>query len=498
MNRVKLPISKILVEDRQRQDLGDIPALADSLARYGLIQPVVINQDNRLLAGGRRLAAALYLKWTEIDVVYKETLSLDEAFELELEENVRRKDMSWQERALNIYKIYRIKKDKAAIDGVKWGMIETGELLGMSKTHTNYCILVAKELLKSPDCKGPYWEAETIHDAWRYMLRLEQDRIQAELARRAKERANDIPDDIVPILGDYVALDGLPIPEETIDLAYEDAKRRYLSNPHNDSEKFDEYYKSKNNDREVQENTILLSNRYFMGDGIKFMVANREAFDHLITDIPYGVDMDMLNQQNPHGGMVDLDTIIDEHDVEYNMELIEQFFPAAFRCLKDNSFCITWCDQMVWQKMFDIATRAGFTVQRWPVTWNKLHRCMNQSAQYNFTKSTEIAMVCRKGNAVMMNPALVSVVSASNEEMKKLIGHPFAKPYECWAFFIHHCTFDGQLILDPFAGRGSSILSFLRMNRRAMGVEIQQEHYHALLENIKKYYISINSKAVFK
>ena len=62
-----LRIDKIIVGDRLRQELGDIDALATSIADVGLIHPIVIDQDNRLLAGYRRLAACRQLGLVEIE-----------------------------------------------------------------------------------------------------------------------------------------------------------------------------------------------------------------------------------------------------------------------------------------------------------------------------------------------------------------------------------------------------------------------------------------------
>ena len=115
MNRTALPINEIVVEDRFRRDLGDISGLADSIRRVGLIQPVVINQAKRLIAGGRRLAAVTSLGHTVIDVVYKETLTVDELHEAELEENVRRKDMNWTERCLLVARIHELKQHRGAL-----------------------------------------------------------------------------------------------------------------------------------------------------------------------------------------------------------------------------------------------------------------------------------------------------------------------------------------------------------------------------------------------
>ena len=49
-------IDEIVVGERHRRDLGDIDALARRMADLGLLQPIVIKPDDRLLAGHRRLA----------------------------------------------------------------------------------------------------------------------------------------------------------------------------------------------------------------------------------------------------------------------------------------------------------------------------------------------------------------------------------------------------------------------------------------------------------
>jgi ParB family chromosome partitioning protein len=51
-----------------RHDLGDIGALAESIRRFGLLDPILITKDNRLMAGGRRLEACKLLGWETIPV----------------------------------------------------------------------------------------------------------------------------------------------------------------------------------------------------------------------------------------------------------------------------------------------------------------------------------------------------------------------------------------------------------------------------------------------
>ena len=65
---MNLEISKIKLKKRIRKDTGDMKSLMDSLVKYGLINPVVVNSKYELLAGRRRLLAAKKLKWKTIDV----------------------------------------------------------------------------------------------------------------------------------------------------------------------------------------------------------------------------------------------------------------------------------------------------------------------------------------------------------------------------------------------------------------------------------------------
>ena len=45
-----LKLSEIKVENRLREDLGDINGLAEAIRRFGLIQPVIINQEKTVWA----------------------------------------------------------------------------------------------------------------------------------------------------------------------------------------------------------------------------------------------------------------------------------------------------------------------------------------------------------------------------------------------------------------------------------------------------------------
>ncbi len=64
----KLTINEITVRNRHRKNLGDVESLAASIKQVGLLHPIVVRSDGRLIAGGRRLAACKRLGWQSVPV----------------------------------------------------------------------------------------------------------------------------------------------------------------------------------------------------------------------------------------------------------------------------------------------------------------------------------------------------------------------------------------------------------------------------------------------
>jgi N6-adenosine-specific RNA methylase IME4 len=83
-------IDQIQIGFRYRKDLGDLRSLADSIGEVGLLHPVVVTMEGRLIAGQRRLEACRSLGWTEIPVTVVDLL---QAARGEAHENFVRKDL---------------------------------------------------------------------------------------------------------------------------------------------------------------------------------------------------------------------------------------------------------------------------------------------------------------------------------------------------------------------------------------------------------------------
>lgn len=89
----ELPIGEIRVRSRHRRDLGDLSDLKTSMEKLGLLHPIVINAECRLIAGERRLKAAKELGWSAVPVrVVRNWAETILALEAERDENTCRKD----------------------------------------------------------------------------------------------------------------------------------------------------------------------------------------------------------------------------------------------------------------------------------------------------------------------------------------------------------------------------------------------------------------------
>lgn len=507
MSKIHLKLSEITILPQPRKVFRDISALADDIREHGLLQSPTITPSKRLLMGERRFRACKLLGLESIDFnVHEKELSDDEILEIQVAENVARDDLSWQERALSMLDIYTLKRARGALEGWSWGQREASALFKIQLGTVNYVLRVAARLkaeLELSEEKRKYCKFDSAADAYRNgLLAEEEDRLLAELAKREQSSVNTAvdlsqphvpssnPAEIATIITTWCDL------ESSSNFDKDEARLRYESNPLN-TIPYDDYLTERNKSIENQNNTIYLSSRIIHADSIDYMNSHEAMFDHILTDIPYAIEMDNLEQSD--GSITGVERTTEAHSVQENLSLHERFFPAAFKCTKEKSYVITFCDMMEFRRMVDLAEAAGFTCQRWPLIWPKTI-AMNSSAHCNTTKNYEIALICHKPGATFVNKLNTSFLPiVSSAEAKKLTGHVFAKPFEVTRILCETISHPGQRILEPFAGGGSMVLEMLRLKREVFAVEKFEHQYNALLENVKReYYLKLNKNYIFK
>lgn len=101
-------------------------AIKESMALYGQLQPLILEDGNELVDGLHRLVAARALGWLTVWAVSKDKMDEYTARCIELEANIRRKEMTWQEQAASLAELHKI---KSAADP-NWGQDQTAQLAG--------------------------------------------------------------------------------------------------------------------------------------------------------------------------------------------------------------------------------------------------------------------------------------------------------------------------------------------------------------------------------
>ena len=75
--------------------------------------------------------------------------------------------------------------------------------------------------------------------------------------------------------------------------------------------------------------------------------------------------------------------------------------------------------------------------------------------------------------------------SGANVEDKKQYLHPTCKPIERLSHFIINSSKEGDVILDPFAGSGSTLIAAKRLNRKYIGFEIDEKWFKVSQERLQ-------------
>lgn len=456
---ITLPLHEIDATNRVRQiDRAHAADLAESIYEDGvLLHPIVVTKDKKLIAGGHRLAAFQFLKqtypddarWENIPVTYIEDQASDlspaKGLRLELEENIRRLDMKWQDKVIGIYQYHKLRiKERRIEGGDKWTQAMTGRMLKLSQGHVSPLLYLAEKMMANLD--SPLWSMDSMQLALEHLVKEKLDSAQRILVRSAQANRPAAPAPL-PVVDDEEE----EAPTLTPTISFGGSKPKPQS----------------------QSPSITLeaaSELYWHGNCLEYLhecAQEGKTFDHIITDPPFGIDMNNLDQTSS------IDRVADTHEVANNVQMLELFLRLAYKVLPESGFLAMWYDLDHHEKLAKWATDAGFLVCRWPFIWCKTSPCRNSAAQYNITKATEVCYIFRKKDAVISEKLTKNYVLAASDPSAT---HPFYKPVEVWMPLIETFTHPGQTILDPFAGEGSFAVAALSAGRHVQLVEIEEKH----------------------
>jgi ParB-like chromosome segregation protein Spo0J len=367
-----IPLSSI--DFTANRDMGDLSGLQDSLRRLGTIHPPALSKYTapdgstryKPVAGRRRLHALRANGVTELfhnsildperpGFAFKDEVPEDELQEATLDENLYRLKPKWQEDCLLVADVHELKRKKHGTN--EWGVRQTASLLGegYGKSNVSLALNVAKLLrAKDPEILA----AENLMEANTIRIKRQEDKALAELQKRVQlpktEAKPTGPVDVSSFLdsfsvstqgGDSTEPNNRPSGVAVLPGANVPSVAPGIQNGPLVS---------------APPVSVPLSKMFFNMDFRKAYRLNLQV-NHIVTDIPYGIDMKNLNAS------VKLDSVLDEHEVGANIDLMYPFLKFAYDTLLPHGFCVFFYDLDHHEKLQTWAKEFGFKVQRWPL-----------------------------------------------------------------------------------------------------------------------------------
>lgn len=485
---LSIPITLCDEGDRARKDYGDLTSLRDALRTYGTLHPPVfsLQPDGRylLIYGGRRFRSLVQNGVTELfhnsildplrpGFMFAEDIPQDRRKELELHENLHRLQPKWTEDVCLIAEIHAYKQKTEGHS--QWGVKETEMLLGGGPSNNTrkiqYCIRIAK-LINAGDKE--IIACRDISDA----IGLLTERKANEGLKILTERMATTAKSVAP---DFSFMDTFTDGIETLKGgdANDPGAISMPSDPHACALPVPQSNPSGPE--------IPLSVLFTLGNSI-WDPGEWPRVDHIITDIPYGINMDNLEN---------VESVKEQHQVDSNIEDMPIFLRRSFSAVKDGGFCVFFYDLDHHEKLQLFATASGWAVQRWPLIITKSSPCRNQAAQYNTTKNYESVMVLRKPGAVIRKPVMSSTLEKVDfRGSTTQYAHPFAKPFLVWQWIYTMFTIPGQSVLDPYCGEMSACSAAATCGLLPYGIESEEVHFNRGLQHMRETYQKIHGPAV--
>lgn len=467
MEVLKIDAEKIVVaSDRVRKDFNKekLQRLAASFKAVGQIQPGVCVElepgKYQLVAGERRLRAC---RLAEIPFAFVLKAEADEVMllEIELEENLNREGLSWQEEVDGVEKLHRLREGQKETRGQSQSLEDTAVELDRSRGSVHRDIELAEWSKEFAEIR----DAKTKADAYKIIKRYKAELLRNQLLQQAidKEPSTSFgsvdgkqggePSPAGAVTPEVLNVGGVTIPKS---LLLEFDERIELGTM---EEKLPEFQ-----------------------DGF---------FDLVFFDPPWGANLSQIRDKPP--GTEDF-----EDEPETFSEKIEEWLALIYRKMATNSHLYLFFGIRFHNLVYGALRKAGFVENGIPLIWYKQGAHVTRNPEIWPGRSYEPVAFARKGNKnlVTLGSPDTIITPAPTPLMKK--SHPNAKHPDLYLELIKRSALPGDKLLDPMCGSGmlgvaaEEYRTAKRLDWRM--IEKSQTFRELALENVIRGYGGIVSK----
>jgi ParB/RepB/Spo0J family partition protein len=420
MRYVKL--GEITVEDRAREDYGDLEELMESIKEKGVLQPITLALKDdgtlKLLAGGRRYESSLRLGLPTVPAIIREGETEITELEIELIENVHRKDFTWVEKANLTDRIDQLYKSKDS----NWSGRKTAILIDRSKSDVNRDIQLARAMTVIPELG----ECKTADDALKRLKKIEEGAVVDLLRKRQAERIETVETDN--------SGNGL--------------------------------------DKGIAAALRVADSAYIVKDCFEGMAGLKTngSIQIIECDPPYGIE---LNEQKAGKDSV-TSTVTGYKEVERDeyAGFLKKLAEELFRVAGKDCWLVFWYGQTHHQLVLESLRAAGWLVDEIPAAWVKPNGQTLQPELY-YARCWEPFFLCRKGKPVMAERGRSNVFQFNGASNKY---HPTQRPLDLIEAIFKTLSVGNEQVFVPFLGSGATLRAAFNMGLRAFGYDLDGKY----------------------
>lgn len=421
MRYVKL--GDVVVGERAREDYGDLEELMESIKEKGVLQPITLGlrEDGtlKLLAGGRRYESSLRLGLPTIPAIIREGEDEISELEIELIENVHRKDFTWVEKANLTDQIDQLYKRKDS----NWSGRKTAILIDRSKSDVNRDLQLARAMTVIPELG----ECKTADDALKRLKKIEEGAVIDLLRKKQAERIEAVQED------DHSG--------EGLDKGIASALR-------------------------IADQSYIVKDCFEGMAGLK----SNGGIQIIECDPPYGIE---LNEQKAGKDSV-TSTVTGYKEVardEY-AAFLEKLCNELFRVANKDCWLVFWYGQTHHQLVLESLRAAGWLVDEIPAVWVKPNGQTMQPELY-YARCWEPFFLCRKGKPIMAERGRSNVFQFGGASNKY---HPTQRPTDLIEAIFKTLSVGNEQVFVPFLGSGATLRAAFNMGLKAFGYDLDGKY----------------------
>lgn len=214
----------------------------------------------------------------------------------------------------------------------------------------------------------------------------------------------------------------------------------------------------------------------------------------VLTDPPYIISkksgmqslLESGGSSEKYGTKYAFQTDYGDWDKNYTIDDLRNAIKHFYRILKPGGSCVIFFDLWKLETLSNCLKDIGFSKLRM-IEWLKTNPVPVNSKVTYLNNAREIAISCIKGSNATFNNSYDNGVYQYPSYSGKERFHPTQKPISLFEDLILKHTNKGDVVVDPYAGSGTTYCACLKTDRVCISCEPNEEYFLKTKNRIKNY-----------